>query len=172
MHRELDNVVGAERLPELSDRPNLPCLDAFLTEMVRIVVRIVSETPQAIPHPTTRDTTVAGFFILRDVTVFVNLWAIHHDIQYWVEPFTSRPERFLNEDRQFRVDGMLPFSAGIRTCPGEKFGKKVVFLFVARLFHRFKFECPKGEELPAEEDSDLGILRNCKPFKICAVARN
>ena len=63
-------------------------------------------------------------------------------------------------------------SAGIRMFPGEKFGKKAVFLFVARLFHRFKFECQEGEEIPAEEDSDLGILRNCKPFKICAVARN
>ena len=126
-------MVGAERLPELSDRPNLPCLDAFLTEMVRIVVRIVSETPQAIPHPTTRDTTVAGFFIPRDVTVFVNLWAIHHDIQYWVEPFTFRPERFLNDDRQLRVDGMLPFSAGIRTCPGEKFGKKSSFLICSTI---------------------------------------
>ena len=115
---------------ELSDRPNLPCLDAFLTEMVSIV----SETPQAIPHPTTRDTTLAGFFILRDVTVFVNLWAIHHDIQYRVEPFSFRPERFLNEDRQLRVDGMLPFSAGIRTCRGEKFGKKSGFLICSTIF--------------------------------------
>ena len=96
LHRELDDVIGPERLPELSDRPNLPYLDAFLTEMVRIV----SETPLAIPHSTTRDTTLAGFFIPWDVTVFVNLWAIHHDIEYWVEPFPFRPERFLNEDRQ------------------------------------------------------------------------
>ena len=129
MHRELDNVVGAERLPELSDRPNLPYLDPFLTEMVRIV----SETPLTIPHSTTRDTTVAGFFILRNVTVFVNLWAIHHAIEYWVEPFTFRPERFLNEVRQRRVDGMLPFSAGIRTCPGEKFGKKSSFLICSTI---------------------------------------
>ena len=112
------------------------------------------------------------FFIQRDVTVFVNLWTIHHDIEYWVKPFTFQPERFLNEDRQLRFDGMLPFSAGIRTCPREKFGKKVVFLFVARLFHRFKFECQEGKEIPAEEDSDFGILRNCKPFKICAVTKN
>ena len=50
--------------------------------------------------------------------------------------------------------------------------KKAVFLFVARLFHRFKFECQEGEEIPDEEDNDLGILRNRKPFKICAVTRN
>ena len=123
-------MVGAERLPELSDRPNLPYLDAFLTEMVRIV----SETPLTIPHSTTRDTTVAGFFILRDV--------IHHDIEYWVEPFTFRPERFLNEDRQLRVDGMLPqleYACSLR----KSLAKKAVFLFIARLFHRFKLSVKK-----------------------------
>ena len=59
------------------------------------------------------------------------------------------------------------------SCSLEKrLAKKAVFLFVARLFHRFKFECQEGEEIPDEEDSDLGILRNPKPFKICAVTRN
>ena len=84
----------------------MSCLDAFLTEMVSIV----SETPwQYLTRPRgTRIINVAGFFILRDVTVVGNLWAIHHDIEYWMEPFTFRPERFFNEDRQLRVDGMLP----------------------------------------------------------------
>ena len=50
--------------------------------------------------------------------------------------------------------------------------KKAVFLFLARLFRRFKFECQEGEDISAEEDSYLGILCNRKPFKICAVTRN
>ena len=54
----------------------------------------------------------------------------------------------------------------------KSLAKKAVFLFVARFFHRFKFECQEGEEIPDEKDSDLGILRNRKPFKICAVTRN
>ena len=161
-------MIGPQRLPELSDRSNLPYLGAFITE----VMRIVSETPLAIPHSTTRDTSLAGFYIPRDMTVFVNLWAIHHDLEYWGDPFTFRPERFLNEDGGLCVDGILPFSAGIRMCPGEKFGKKAVFLFVARLFYSFKFECPEGEMLPDEEDSYLGILRNCKPFNVRAITRN
>ena len=168
LHRELDNVVGAERLPELSDKPNLSYLDAFLNEMVRIV----SETPLAIPHLTMRETSLAGFYIPQDMTVIVNLWAIHHDLEYWEDPFTFRPDRFLDKEGRLGVHGILPFSAGIRSCPGERFGKKAVFLFLSRLLHRFKFECPEGEELPAEEDSDLGILRNCKPFKIRAITRN
>ena len=72
IHRQLDDVIGnTRRLPELSDKPNLPYLEAFIAE----VQRIVSETPLAVPHSTTRDTSLAGFFIPRDMTVFVNLWA-------------------------------------------------------------------------------------------------
>ena len=42
----------------------------------------------------------------------------------------------------------------------KSLAKKQFSLFLSRLLHRFKFECPEGEELSAEEDSDLGILRN------------
>ena len=168
LHRQLDDVIGkANRLPELSDKPNLPYLDAFIAE----VQRIVSETPLAVPHSTTRDTSLAGYFIPRDMTVLINLWAIHHDPDYWEDPFCFRPERFLDEQGRLRVEGIMPFSAGTRSCPGESLGRKAVFLFTARLLYNFKFECPPGEKLPDVEDCDIGIVLDCKPFKICAAER-
>ena len=168
LHRELDDVIGnANRLPELSDKPNLPYLEAFIAE----VQRIVSETPLAVPHSTTRDTSLAGFFIPRDTTVFVNLWAIHHDPDCWKDPFCFRPERFLNEQGRVRVEGIMPFSAGIRSCPGEKFGRNAVFLYAARLLYSFKFECPNDKVLPHVEDSDYGIVLDCQPFEILALER-
>ena len=155
LHRQLDDVIGnANRLPELSDKPHLPYLDAFIAE----VQRFVSETPLAVPHSTMRDTSLAGFFIPRDMTVFINLWAIHHDPGCWEDPFCFRPERFLDEQGRLRVKGIMPFSAGTRLCPGESFAKKTVFLFTARL-------------LPEVEESDNGIVLDCKPFKIRAISR-
>ncbi|KAJ7370095.1 hypothetical protein OS493_034306 [Desmophyllum pertusum] len=168
LHRELDDVIGnTNRLPEISDRHNLPYLEAFIAE----VHRIVSDTPLAVPHSTMRDTSLAGFLIPRDTTVFLNLWAIHHNPDYWNDPFCFKPERFLDEQGQLHVEGILPFSLGKRSCPGESFGKKAVFLYVARLLYRFKFECPPGDMLPGEEECDYGILLDCKPFKMCAIAR-
>ena len=156
LHRELDDVIGPQRLPELSDRSKLPYFHAFLTE----TMSVISTNPLAIPYLTMWDASLAGFYIPGDMTVIANLWAIHHDLEYWGDPFTFRPDRFLDKEGRFGVHAILSFSAGIRTCPGERFGKKAVFLFLSRLLRRFKFECPEGEELPAEEDSDLGILRN------------
>ena len=169
LHCELDEFFGKNaRLPEFSDRPDLPYLEAFTAELHRSA----SDNPLALPHSTTRDTSLAGFFIPRDTTVFVNLWGIHHDPDYWREPFSFRPDRFLDEQGRLHVEGIMPFSTGTRSCLGEKFAKRVVFLFVARLLHRFRFECPYGEILPEEEDiSDYGILLDCKPFRIKAIER-
>ena len=168
IHRQLDDVIGnTKRLPEISDKPNLPYLEAFIAE----VQRIVSETPLAAPHSTTRDTSLAGFFIPRDMTVFVNLWAIHHDPDRWEDPFSFRPERFLDERGRFHSEGFIPFSLGKRSCLGKAFGRKAVFIYAARLLYRFKFECPPGEVLPSAEDSENGIVLDSKPFKICARER-
>ena len=168
IHHELDDVIGnTNRLPEISDKPNLPYLEAFIAE----VQRIVSDTPLAAPHSTTRDTSLAGFLIPRDMTVFVNLWAIHHDPDRWKDPFCFRPERFLDEQGRVRLEGIMPFSSGKRSCPGESFARKAVFLYTARLLYRFKFESPPGTGLPDVNDSDYGIVLHCKPFKICAKER-
>ena len=168
LHRQLDDVTGnANRLPEISDKPNLPYLDAFIAE----IHRIVSETPLAVPHSTTQDTSLAGFFIPRDTTVFVNLWAIHHDPDNWKDPFCFRPERFLDKQGRLCVEGIMPYSAGTRSCLGERFARKAVFLYTTRLLYSFRFECREGEILPNEEDSDYGIVHCCKLFKICTIAR-
>jgi len=118
IHRQLDDVIGnTSRLPEISDKPNLSYLEAFIAE----VQRIVSETPLAVPHSTTRDTSLAGFFIPRDMTVFVNLWAIHHDPDRWEDPACFRPERFLDERGRFHsAEGFMPFSLGKR-LEGKQF---------------------------------------------------
>ena len=168
LQRQLDDVIGnTNRLPEISDKPNLPYLDAFIAE----VQRIVGELPLAIPHSTIRDTSLAGFLIPRDMTVFVNIWAIHHDPDYWQDPFCFRPERFLDEQGRVHLEGIMPFSSGKRLCPGESFGRKAVFLYAARLLYRFKMECAPGTILPDEDDSVYGVVVNCKPFKIRAIER-
>ena len=168
LHRQLDDVIGnTNRLPQISDKPNLPYLDAFIAE----IQRVVSETPLAAPHSTTRDTSLAGFVIPRGMTIFVNLWAIHHDPDRWEDPFCFRPERFLDEQGQLRLEGVMPFSSGKRSCPGESFARKAVFLYAARLLYRFKFKSPPGAILPDEDDSDYGIVLSCKPFKICVIER-
>ena len=52
--------------------------------------------------------------------IYANLWAVMHDKYYWKDPNEFRPERFLDNDGQFRRDDRcVPFSLGKRYCIGQ-----------------------------------------------------
>jgi len=57
--KEIDSQVPRERLPSLADRSLMPYVEATILEVMR--VRTVG--PLALPHQTSCDTTVGGFFI-------------------------------------------------------------------------------------------------------------
>ena len=69
---ELDSVVGTERLPEFSDRPSLPYIDALVKELFRWH----SGTPIGFPHRVVADDEYNGYFIPGGATVFVNMWFV------------------------------------------------------------------------------------------------
>ena len=57
--KELDRVIGANRLPEFDDRDSLPYLNALLKE----VMRWHTIAPIAVPHSTVADDEYNGYFI-------------------------------------------------------------------------------------------------------------
>lgn len=69
---ELDLVVGTERLPEFSDRPSLPYIDALVKELFRWH----SGTPIGFPHRVVADDEYNGYIIPKNATVFVNMWSV------------------------------------------------------------------------------------------------
>jgi cytochrome P450 len=69
-HLELDTVIGPDRLPTLDDRPNLPYIEAILTECLRFGVAV----PNGFPHYTTEDDVYDGYLISKGTIVLPNLW--------------------------------------------------------------------------------------------------
>ena len=69
---ELDLVVGSGRLPEFSDRPSLPFVNALIKELLRWHVA----TPIGLPHRVTSDDTYRGYHIPGGSTVIVNAWYV------------------------------------------------------------------------------------------------
>ncbi|KAH0504100.1 Cytochrome P450 1A2 [Microtus ochrogaster] len=70
-----DTVIGRDRQPRLSDRPQLPYLEAFILE----TFRYTSFLPFTVPHSTTRDTSLNGFHIPKERCIFINQWQVNHD---------------------------------------------------------------------------------------------
>ena len=170
IQKELDQVIGKDRMPGLKDRQKLPYLQAAVAE----VFRITSIAPLAVPHKATVDTTLQGFHIPKGTTVVLNLWAIHHDPDKWSEPMKFNPDRFLDENGNYMVSSsmsFLPFSAGRRVCLGESLARAELFLFTARLFHQFRFEKVPNQPLPSTE-GNIGIVLQPRPFQICVKKRD
>ncbi|XP_075823894.1 cytochrome P450 1A2 [Microtus pennsylvanicus] len=144
IHRELDTVIGRDRQPRLSDRPQLPYLEAFILE----IYRYTSFVPFTIPHSTTRDTSLNGFHIPKERCIFINQWQVNHDEKQWEDPFEFRPERFLTEDstaiNKTLSEKVMIFGLGKRRCIGETPAKWEVFLFLAILLHQLEFSVPPG----------------------------
>nr|XP_032820907.1 cytochrome P450 1B1-like [Petromyzon marinus] len=150
MQRDIDRVVGRERLPRLDDRPQLACVDAFVCEMMRHV----SYVPFTIPHATTTDTELNGYRVAKGTVVFVNQWSVNHDPAIWRDPERFDPSRFLDEtgaalDRDLARRVMI-FSAGKRRCIGYEMAKMQLFLFCSALLHQLSISVPPGHVVSLE----------------------
>ena len=150
---EIDRVVDHGELPKLRHRPDLSYTEAVLHESMRFSVAL----PTAVPHTTTRDTTVGGYDVPKGTMVLINLWALHHDPKAWdnVEEFI--PERFLDENGKLgpKPESWLPFSAGTRVCLGETVAKPELLLLFAALMQRFIWKIPEGGKVDLTPDGNM-----------------
>uniref|UniRef100_A0A3Q0REY1 Cytochrome P450 1A n=1 Tax=Amphilophus citrinellus TaxID=61819 RepID=A0A3Q0REY1_AMPCI len=143
---EISKYIGLDRTPVISDRNNLPFLEAYILELFRHS----SYLPFTIPHCTTKDTSLNGYFIPKDTCVFINQWQINHDPELWEDPASFKPERFLNADGTEinKVEGekVMTFGMGKRRCIGEFIARNEVFLFLAILIQKLHFKAMPGED--------------------------
>ncbi|XP_053320488.1 cytochrome P450 1A1 [Spea bombifrons] len=146
IQNELDQVIGRERKPRLSDRSQLPYTEAFILEMFRHS----SFLPFTIPHCTTSDTVLNGYFIPKGICVLINQWQVNHDPKIWNDPYSFNPDRFLMADGTLNkndIDKVMVFGLGKRRCLGEAIGRMEVFLFLTTLLQQMKFFKQEGEKL-------------------------
>ncbi|XP_005390939.1 PREDICTED: cytochrome P450 1B1 [Chinchilla lanigera] len=160
---ELDQVVGRDRLPCMSDQPNLPYVMAFLYE----TMRFSSFVPVTIPHATTDNAFVLGYYIPKNTVIFVNQWSVNHDPVKWPNPEDFDPARFLDKDGFINKDlasSVMIFSVGKRRCIGEELSKMLMFLFISILAHQCNFKVSQNE--PSKMSFSYGLTIKPKSFKI------
>nr|AYM55628.1 cytochrome p450 [Croton stellatopilosus] len=144
---EIDSVVGTSRLAEESDIPNLPYLQSIVKETLRI-----HPTGPLVVRESTEDCYVNGYEIPARTRLFVNVWAIGRDPNYWENPLEFCPERFFNAEAegksQLDVRGqffhLLPFGSGKRGCPGASLALQVVHSTLAVMIQCFEWKVDGG----------------------------
>lgn len=162
--KELDTVIGSTRLVTDADLPRLTFIQAIIKE----TFRLHPSTPLSLPRMATESCEINGYFIPKDSTLLVNVWAIARDPDIWTDPLEFRPERFLPGGEKPNVDirgndfEVIPFGAGRRICAGMSLGIRMVQLLTATLIHAFDWDLPDGqaaEKLNMEEAYGLTLER-------------
>ena len=163
IQRELDTIVGRDRLPCLNDRDNLPLTQSCILE----IQRHLTVVPFTIPHSTTKDTILDGYYVPKDMVVFINLYSAHHDPNLWTEPDVFNARRFLSSNGTLdkeKANLIIPFGLGRRRCVGSDLAKINLFLFFSTLLHQVSFSPPDGETVSLE--AMCGLVKWPKDYAI------
>ncbi|KAI9878768.1 MAG: hypothetical protein M1830_010570 [Pleopsidium flavum] len=173
---ELDRVVGRHRLPTVEDEKNLPYCHAIIKEVERCHNPFWLGTP----HYSTEDFTYNGKFIPKDTVIVLNTWTMHHDPNYYPDPFTFSPDRYIKDRMTSAESANLVdpyqrdhwmFGAGRRICPGMLLAEREIWLTISRMLWAFDMG-----ELPAEpidlKEYDGRSGRSPVPFRITLTPRD
>ncbi|PCH44159.1 cytochrome P450 [Wolfiporia cocos MD-104 SS10] len=123
---EIDTVIGADRLPSITDRLALSYIRALITE----VYRWNPAVPLGIPHSVTQDDTYEGMYIPEGSIIMPNVWHMLHDPEIYPEPMAFKPERY-KDDAEMQNVTDLSFGFGRRACPGMHFAQGTIFAIIA-----------------------------------------
>ncbi|WOG90749.1 hypothetical protein DCAR_0309993 [Daucus carota subsp. sativus] len=139
---EIDNCVPRHRLIDETDLAELP----YLKCIIRETMRMSPVAPFLVPHESSMDSTVCGFFVPRKTMLLVNVKSIQNDPGYWEDPDIFMPERFEGLDVANVGCKWMPFGSGRRGCPGEGLAMRIVGLTLGALIQCFDWD-RMGEEM-------------------------
>ncbi|KAF9553649.1 cytochrome P450 [Agrocybe pediades] len=170
---EIDRVVGSNRLPDITDRPNMPYIEALYREVMRMGLPL----PLALPHVLSEDDCYKGYFLPKGALVLPNIWAMNHDEQKYAEPFNFRPERFIDDSGQLNDDSrILAYGFGRRVCVGKYIASSTMWLIIASVLACFdivKAKDEHGQEIEVDDSiEDHGPGRHRARFQCTFVARS
>ncbi|XP_050876834.1 isoleucine N-monooxygenase 1 [Lathyrus oleraceus] len=168
--KELDEIVGKNRLVQEYDIPKLNFVKACARESLRLHPTMAFN----VPHVSMNDTVVGSYFIPKGSHVIIGRDGLGRNPQVWKEPYEYKPERHLKNDGSdvtLTEPNLkyLSFGAGRRSCPGVMLGTTMTVMQLARLLHGFTWSAPADTSginlVEAEDDMFLAepLLAVAKP---------
>ncbi|OBZ67581.1 O-methylsterigmatocystin oxidoreductase [Grifola frondosa] len=151
---ELDNLVGATRLPDFGDRPSLIYINAIVKECLRWQ----NVAPLGVFHRSVADNEYKGYLIPEGSVAFL------HDPKVYSMPEEFMPERFIKDGKlnsDIRDPSTIAFGYGRRICPGRNFAESSLFINIATVLHVFDIipaVGANGETIPVEARMTSGFL--------------
>ncbi|XP_015115137.1 cytochrome P450 4V2 isoform X2 [Diachasma alloeum] len=130
---EVTNVMSGDDISD-TEIANLKYLDMIIRETIRLF-----PVAPLMPRKVNADLKLSSCTAPKGTSLFLLPYATHMDPEFWDKPKKFIPERFTPENSKDRhAYAYIPFSGGMRSCPGSKFGIvciKVVLAHVLKNYH-------------------------------------
>ncbi|KAF9007490.1 cytochrome P450 [Cyathus striatus] len=179
---EIDTVVGNSRLPDISDRENLPYVNSVMKEVMRWLLVM----PLALPHRLVQDDVYNGAvpLIPKGAMVIGNAWAISRDENIYENPESFNPDRFLPLFDKSITPGPLglpldpekyAFGFGRRICAGIHYADTMVFLIISNVLAGFSISPVKnadGADMLPRMEFISSMVREPVPFQCSITVRS
>lgn len=114
----------------------------YLKAVIDETLRMSPPTPGLLPRQVMPGGAVIdGHQIPAGVDVGLCLYSLHHNADYFVDPWTFMPDRWFAspEDVQKALSAYAPFSVGPRHCIGKNMAKMELTIALARLLKQYDF---------------------------------
>ncbi|KAJ6481313.1 cytochrome P450 [Mycena vitilis] len=167
LQHEIDTVVGQDRLPNFGDRPNLPYVEAVLSETWRWGVPV----PINLPHRLMEDDIYRGMHFPKGSLILANIWAILRDESIFKDASKFDPDRFFNQQDPELLGKMEPrnyvFGFGRRRCPGADLVESSIWLLLVTMMATLDITKPveNGSTIEPMVDYVDNANRIPTPFK-------
>lgn len=153
LHAYMKSMSSGRQFPNLSDRPNLPYIEALMYD----ILRWNPSVPFGLPHVATQDSVyrrheiqlsgrISGkraFCVSVSQRTDWRVRSILHDEQVHPSPLEFKPERYLDREGNIAKESKqtitvrTAFGFGRRICTGLYLAENSLFLAISMLLHAF-----------------------------------
>ncbi|KAH9896527.1 cytochrome P450 [Cubamyces lactineus] len=167
---ELDRVVGTARMPLISDKADLPYVNALIKE----IMRWRPVLPLGLARCSNKEDIYRGYTIPKGTVVIPNVWSIAFEPRGLYSPDLFEPERWLVTDQEDMPLDPADWTFGFarRICPGKHLAENSVFIFISTLLAMFDIGPPKNGAIRVEFEFEKGMVSYPLPFECSLTPRS
>ncbi|TFK36163.1 cytochrome P450 [Crucibulum laeve] len=177
--REIDHVVGKDRLPIFEERPNLPFLECILQE----TYRWHNALPEGVPHRAMEDDVYNGMFIPKGAIIIANTRGMSLDSSVYSPVPRSTSDAHIFNPLRFRPKPLglgepypiAHFGFRRRICPGKHLADASIWIAIASILSMFslsKVVNDDGVEITPEVVFTAGLASRPEPVDCKIHPRN